>query len=586
MKPERLMNCLFLFLFFFTSAGCGSDESEQVIPKEIDSEDPVNGVRIAWDYPTRRKLSPSSSGYSGYARMIRLSNGNLSCVFENDGKIQWTQSADNGDTWSTPVTIASGGNGIAAAVPEVLQLKDNSILVSYNMRPGGAPDISRRFEIRIIRSVNEGVDWSDAVTIYQAGHEFQNGCWEPAQIQLPSGEIQLFIANEGPYTSSNEQEITLFRSQDNGVTWTAGEKVSFRGGHRDGMPVPLVLEDKGEIIFSIEDNGIAPTEFKPAIIRTSLANSWQNAPVSGQSSDREQPMDKMNRIAGPKYAGAPYIRRLHSGEVILSYQGNEMRSQNIWDRSDLIVCIGDTEGRNFNRKSRPFYFTDPAKTCLWNSLSVIDENTVVALGSTNAYGNKSEVWMIKGHVFHDMRSPKKTVIVDGKKEDDIWNTSKQIFIGGYGETNGAIRTSWDESNLYVLAEVKDNNVFSGNLLSQDGLRIYIDPANRASIAPDSKIFSIGLSPSGAMSFQEGRAAQWETKNASGINVKTTVSDSGYVIEAAIPWNTIGGMVATGKRIGFHACLYASSNGTSHEYEEPIAGNINNAPYTWSTMILE
>jgi hypothetical protein len=584
MNTVRKMN--FLFLSLLLNIQCGSSDSDPVPSQPIGSKPAVEGVRIAWDYSTRRKLSPASSNYSGYARMIRLSSGKLFCVFENDGVIQSTQSDNDGDTWTTPVTIAVGPDGINAAVPEVLQLKNNTILVSYNLRPGGAPDVSKKFAIRLIRSDNDGASWTDPQNIYEAGYEFANGCWEPAQIQLPSGQVQMYIANEGPYTSSNEQEITMFRSDDNGVSWTSGEKVSFRGGYRDGMPVPLVLEDKNAIIMSIEDNGIIPAEFKPAIIRTTLTNSWSNAPVGGSSQYREQPYDEQNRIGGSKYAGAPYIRRLSSREVILSCQSNELRSQNIWDRSDLIVAIGNDEGKNFNRKSRPFYFTDQTKTALWNSLSVIDENTVVALASTNAYGNKTEVWMIKGYVLREEASPKQTITVDGENTENLWNTTRDVFIGGYGQASASLWTSWDDNNLYVLADVTDENVFSSGLLSGDGLRLYLDPTNCATVAPDTKVFSLGLSPSGTFTFEEGKSAAWEPRSTDGINFKSKSNASGYRMEVAIPWSALGGKPSANTRIGFNACLYESSNGSSHAYEEPIAGNTNGAPYTWSTLKLE
>jgi hypothetical protein len=158
------------------------------------------------------------------------------------------------------------------------------------------------------------------VEVYKGGFEFKNGCWEPAQIQLPSGEIQLYIANEAPYTQSDEQEITMFRSADHGTTWSVGETISFRSGYRDGMPVPLLLKNNKEIILVIEDNGIEQGEFKPVIIRTAVANSWSNAPVLASSAQREYAMDTSERIPGTKYGGAPYIRQLPSGEVILSYQ--------------------------------------------------------------------------------------------------------------------------------------------------------------------------------------------------------------------------------------------------------------------------
>ena len=55
--------------------------------------------------------------------------------------------------------------------------------------------------------------------------------------QLPNGEVQVYFANEGPYTHSNEQEISMMTSVDNGKTWGGYKTVCFRAGSRDGMPV-------------------------------------------------------------------------------------------------------------------------------------------------------------------------------------------------------------------------------------------------------------------------------------------------------------------------------------------------------------
>ena len=369
-------------VFFLNGIASRYIDSNAEMPQD---RKPVDGIRIAWDYSTLRQLSPVEANYAGYARMIKLHNGKLFCVYESDGSVYAIKSDVHGKQWSNPIVVASKQDDIARAVPEALQLHDQSILVSYNLRPrGNNTDSTKRFAIEVKRTQDEGIHWTDAVEVYRAGHEFKNGCWEPAQIQLPSGEIQLYIANEGPYTKSNEQEITLFRSHNNGASWTTGEQVSFRSGYRDGMPVPVLLQNKRDIIFAIEDNGIDGKEFKPAIIRSS--SEWKNAPVLATSTDREYAMASDARIPADKYAGAPYIRQLPSGEIILSYQSNEYRKDFQWDRRDMVVAIGSSEGRNFNRKSIPFYTTDSTKTTLWNSLCVENDSTVIALGSTNIYG--------------------------------------------------------------------------------------------------------------------------------------------------------------------------------------------------------
>ncbi len=89
--------------------------------------------------------------------MIKLHDGNLFCVYESDKATHAIKSIDGGKHWSEPMIIASPENNIACAVPEVLQLQDQSILVSYNLRPpANNTDPEKRFSIQVTRSVDGG----------------------------------------------------------------------------------------------------------------------------------------------------------------------------------------------------------------------------------------------------------------------------------------------------------------------------------------------------------------------------------------------------------------------------------------------
>lgn len=575
-----------VFIFFISDITFQHKETIDPIRK-VGSEKSVNGIRIGWDHRTLKQLSPVNANYSGYARMIKLRDGNLFCVYESDKATHAIKSTDSGKHWSVPMIVAAPENNIACAVPEVLQLHDQSILVSYNLRPpGNNDDPEKRFSIQVVRSKDEGEHWSNPVEIYKAGHEFKNGCWEPAQLQLPSGEIQLYIANEGPYTQSNEQEITMFRSTDQSATWSKGETVSFSSGHRDGMPVPLLLKNKPEIIFAIEDNGIAGKEFRPAIIRTSAVNSWSNAPVLSSDESREYAMDKLSSIPNTKYAGAPYIRQLPSGEVILSYQGNERRKDSQWDRSDMIVSIGSSEGRSFNRKSTPFYIVDPAKTALWNSLCVENDSTVIALSSTNAYG-KTAVWMIKGHVLHEIKSRRAVSDGNGEENEERRKKTTPVFIGGFGTTHAIINTSWNLDTFFLRAEVQDKKVFSASYDPQrdDAIQFFLDPQNLSLLLPDEDIFSITVTAAGKCFYKQGKNGSWVDWKPAGIVAKSWATATGYQLQVAIPWAAVHYIPKTNERIGFHATVLETSDGTQRTYAEPLAGNITDAPYSWSPLFL-
>ncbi|WP_184545500.1 sialidase family protein [Mucilaginibacter sp. FT3.2] len=349
------------------------------------------GFDIVWEQSSLKQVS---IGGGNYARIIQLHNGKLMCVYESDEGIESIISTDLGKTWLTPVKIASSVTGVNMAVPDILELQDNSLLASYNPRPykvNGVVDTSRHFAIITKKSYDEGKTWTDERLIYQASYRFEDGCWEPSQVQLPSGEVQLYFSDEGVYTQSNEQNISMFRSLDGGLTWSKKPQiVSFTPGHRDGMPVPILLEGKNEVLFSIEDN--VGGQFKPSIIRNSFAQNWQK---TVGLTDAERSYALTPKLPNEVYAGAPFLRQLHSGQTLLSYQSTQDRANN-GDLACMRVALGDNNGRNFVNVTTPF--TVPLdKHGLWNSLCVLSDDTIIAVTSTNAYG-KNAIWMIKGHL--------------------------------------------------------------------------------------------------------------------------------------------------------------------------------------------
>ncbi|WP_157947478.1 sialidase family protein [Abditibacterium utsteinense] len=326
-----------------------------------------------------------------YGRMIRLAkrHGNaILCGYESGGKSWVKRSEDEGRTWSE-ATLVAQLSGAGAANPELLQLKNGRIWLFFNGRP--RRDSGQKFTISASFSDDGGKTWTmREKPIFGAGTEAKVGCWEPAALQLPSGEIQLFFANEMPFPESDDQEIALMRSFDSGATWTAPQRVCYRVGHRDGMPVPLLLHDEKTVIFSIEDNGLAPgNALQPAIISTSLTRTWKGS-VDGNSPRRWGAV--VPALSHGVYAGAPYLAKLLSGETILSVQSQEGGRK----EPQMTVYIGDKEARNFTRKSIPVAL--PSQTAgNWNSVFVKDENTVTALTGTVINGRYG-LWAIDGHI--------------------------------------------------------------------------------------------------------------------------------------------------------------------------------------------
>lgn len=347
-------------------------------------------ARLEWDPSTLVLIQRGGI----YGRMARLPDESILCVYERATRIHTRRSRDEGRTWEEERTVAAYPFGTAAN-PELLVLANGWMLLAYNERPTGGV---HPFTIRVAASLDGGETWSEPRLAYEAGITARTGCWEPAMIQIPWGEVQLYFANERPYPQTEEQEITMLRSVDFGESWLAPERISFRAGRRDGMPVPLVLAAGGGIAVAIEDNGLSGA-FKPVIVHTPLDDNWLSGFVAGDSGRRWSALDPP--LAPAVYGGAPYLRQFPGGETVLSIQSGEGRARgNTLDFSRMAVYIGDSGARNFTNRSFPFAVAEDSSG-LWNSLFIKNPETVTALSHTTVDGVRG-LWAVDGRLVYRM----------------------------------------------------------------------------------------------------------------------------------------------------------------------------------------
>jgi len=341
---------------------------------------------ITWDQSTLEKVSSDGYRYAGYARTRELANGQLGFAFEADGNIIFRTKSAKG--WNEAVAVVPSHNGISMAVPDFTVLEDGDLLLGYNPRPRGN-ESNNHFSIRTIRSEDNGNTWEDEKLVYEADTSFQNGCWEPAFLELPDGTVQLYFADEGIFTETNEQRIAMVSSLDGGHSWSeTPQTISYRQGSRDGMPVPVLLKDKNQIAIAIEDNGFGP--FKPYIIKNEGA-VWSQS-VDAESSQRKYAMAE--QIPPNDYAGAPYLTQCENGLTLLSFQWGEKLED-----AQMAVAIGNENAEEFTNTTWPF---DLPKGSIghWNSVTVRSGGTIVALTSTNGFSEEgnTEVWKIEGNL--------------------------------------------------------------------------------------------------------------------------------------------------------------------------------------------
>ncbi len=349
---------------------------------------------IEWDRASLLRIAEEG----GYPRLRRLNDGSFLAAYENrQGDVVVKRSSNEGVSWDDPVTAyekfefvdpaSSASTVVNIANPEIVQLANGDILLASNLRPrkeGLYP-----FSIALKRSVDKGRTWSQAQILYQAAPFFRDGCWEPSFLILPDGTVQIYFANESPYRDSDEQEISMIRSVDNGYTWSENPTtVSFRQGYRDGMPV--AIHDGTNIYLAIEDN--LSGQFKPYIIRSAVGSPWVEA-VRKDSPYRYSAL--RSPLPDTVYAGAPYLIRTENNVYVLSYQTTNNRSFD-WERSTMEIQVSGVPS-DFSNPSQPF-IVPLSKEAKWNSLADLGNNTIAALASTNFEGEKIGVWMIKGKI--------------------------------------------------------------------------------------------------------------------------------------------------------------------------------------------
>ncbi len=154
--------------------------------------------------------------------------------------------------------------------------------------------------------------------------------------------------------------------------------------------------------------------------------------------------------------------------------------------------------------------------------------------------------------------------------ESVWGIApvrsiSNVVLGGMpSDYAGKWRALYNSTNLYLLVEVNDavkTNDSGASWWEDDVIEIFIDGNN-----------SKGTSYDGANDFQLGfrwndntvRVGGNSVTNTSGIVFSNYATASGYTLEVAIPWSTIGATPAVGYAIGLDVQVDDDDNGGTRD----------------------
>lgn len=149
--------------------------------------------------------------------------------------------------------------------------------------------------------------------------------------------------------------------------------------------------------------------------------------------------------------------------------------------------------------------------------------------------------------------------IDGEIES-AWKAAEQVAIDlvtGSPTATAVARTMWDEKNLYILVEVKDDVLddANANAWEKDSVEIYIDQNNAKTATYEDDDIQFRVNYKNETS--SGGAYYEAVKDSIQTAAKTV--DGGWMAEVAIPWSTLE--AKEGTVIGFDLQINDAKDGS-------------------------
>jgi len=161
-------------------------------------------------------------------------------------------------------------------------------------------------------------------------------------------------------------------------------------------------------------------------------------------------------------------------------------------------------------------------------------------------------------------------VIDGQA-DNIWANAEKLYAnnvlvgaGGNGSNNcsGSVQLLWDDNKIYALCTVTDDQLVhnGGDVYEDDNVELYFDSNNSkgSSYDSDDVQFSFNYDSKTIATIPSGY-------NSKGIEFVVLPTNTGYNVEASIPWSNIKcNDLKSDMLIGFEFMINDDDNGGSRD----------------------
>lgn len=299
-----------------------------------------------------------------------------------------------------------------------------------------------------------------------------------------------------------------------------------------------------------------------------------------------------------KFTDGGYVRVDSS----VDYQNNDIKAAafNSPDKDKLVIVLTNTQDKNsavklnlngYKANSSEIYLSSgqegsgdkmAKKGALGDDMTAdLPAYSVMTVVIDGERGEKPDK-ILEGIPAPEVESVKAqavygTPVIDGKA-DDIWEktVSNKISIPAHGDhgASGEFKAMWDENNLYILADVTDENLDDSAQADheQDSVEMFINELHTKLDGYEAGDAQYRVNYKNKQSFGNGQPDRENFKT------EVSITDKGYIVEAALPLKQINGK--NGTVIGFDIQINDSHASGARDYILKWSDPSDN---TWSTL---